>query len=177
MNLAWQWFSPACGISGTEMRYVVWAFFFAFLTDQLSKLWVMRGLGMQVGERLDILPPLLVFKFGWNDGINFGLFGGNPEGARWVLIGVALLISLALLWWARRNITRPVALVGVGLIVGGALANALDRLLYGAVADFLNMSCCGINNPFIFNIADIWIFAGAFAIVLFDEKKDGTSTA
>ncbi|MEM6407863.1 MAG: signal peptidase II [Pseudomonadota bacterium] len=159
------------------MRYVGLAFLFAFLTDQLSKLWVMFGLDMQVGERLDILPPLLVFKFGWNDGINFGLFGGNPDGARWLLIGLALAISTALLWWSRRNITRPIALVGVGLIVGGALANALDRVLYGAVADFLNMSCCGINNPFIFNIADIWIFAGAFAIVIFDERKGDANTA
>ncbi|MCY4181052.1 MAG: signal peptidase II [Litoreibacter sp.] len=159
------------------MRYIGLAFLFAFLTDQLSKLWVMFGLDMQVGERLDILPPLLVFKFGWNDGINFGLFGGNPDGARWVLIALALVISAALLWWARKSITRPIALIGVGLIVGGALANALDRVLYGAVADFLNMSCCGINNPFIFNIADIWIFAGAFAIVIFDEKKDGANTA
>ncbi len=91
--------------------------------------------------------------------------------------GAALAISAALLWWAWRSITRPIALLGVGLIIGGALANALDRVLYGAVADFLNMSCCGINNPFIFNIADIWIFAGAFAIVIFDEKKNDANTA
>ena len=58
------------------------------------------------------------------------------------------------------------------MIVGGALANALDRVIYGAVADFLNMSCCGIQNPFTFNIADIFIFAGAFGLVFFaDETK------
>jgi signal peptidase II len=69
------------------------------------------------------------------------------------------------------------ALAGVGMIVGGALGNALDRVVYGAVADFLNMSCCGIQNPFTFNVADIFIFAGAFAIVIFDEKKAGTNSS
>ena len=50
--------------------------------------------------------------------------------------------------------------------VGGALGNAWDRLQYGAVADFLNMSCCGIDNPYAFNIADVAIFAGAALIAL-----------
>lgn len=147
----------------------------AFLTDQLSKLYVMSGLGMQVGDVVDVLPPLVVFKFGWNPGINFGLFAGSPDFARWVLIALAVMISGILLWWVRRTPRKPLVYVGTGLIVGGALANALDRVLYGAVADFLNMSCCGINNPFIFNIADIWIFAGAFALVIFDgETKEAS---
>ncbi|MEM9581526.1 MAG: signal peptidase II [Pseudomonadota bacterium] len=155
------------------MRFLFLAALFGFLTDQLSKVWVMYGLNMQVGDELAILPPLLVFKFGWNPGINFGLFSGSPDTARWILIALAIGISGFLIWWARRSLSRTVTFAGAGLIVGGALANALDRVLYGAVADFLNMSCCGINNPFIFNIADIWIFAGAFAIIIFtDEKAD-----
>ena len=61
--------------------------------------------------------------------------------------------------------------LGAGLLIGGALANVVDRLLYGFVLDFLNMSCCGINNPFVFNLADVFIFAGALGLVLFDGKK------
>ena len=61
---------------------------------------------------------------------------------------------------------------GVDLI-GGALGNVLDRVLYGAVADFLNMSCCGIENPYAFNVADIAIFAGAFGLVLFPGSGSG----
>ena len=55
---------------------------------------------------------------------------------------------------------------GAGVVIGGALGNAWDRLQYGAVADFMNMSCCGIDNPYAFNIADVAIFAGAALIAL-----------
>ena len=61
-----------------------------------------------------------------------------------------------------------------GLLVGGALGNIVDRIAYGAVADFLNMSCCGIENPYAFNVADIAIFLGAVGLVfLADGRKDG----
>jgi signal peptidase II len=53
------------------------------------------------------------------------------------------------------------------LLVGGALGNVVDRVIYGAVADFLNMSCCGFTNPYAFNVADISIFAGAIGLALF----------
>ena len=61
--------------------------------------------------------------------------------------------------------------VGAGLVVGGAIGNVIDRVLYGAVADFLNMSCCGIVNPFVFNVADIAIFAGAGVLILLSGEK------
>ena len=62
-----------------------------------------------------------------------------------------------------------------GLLIGGALGNVVDRVLYGAVADFLNMSCCGIENPFAFNVADVAIFAGAIGLVLFTGKAQAAS--
>jgi signal peptidase II len=87
------------------------------------------------------------------------------------LIAVAIAISAWVLWWAKTGLTRPIALIAAGSIVGGALGNALDRVIYGAVADFLNMSCCGIVNPFAFNVADIGIFAGAFGLLFFADNK------
>ncbi|MCC5973356.1 MAG: signal peptidase II, partial [Rubellimicrobium sp.] len=67
--------------------------------------------------------------------------------------------------------------VSAGLLVGGALGNVVDRLLYGAVADFLNMSCCGISNPYAFNVADIAVFAGAIGLVIFTGGDNGTEGA
>jgi signal peptidase II len=96
---------------------------------------------------------------------------GDDDLTRWVLIAVALGIVAAVLYWIRREPPGRWGLLGAGLLIGGALGNVIDRLLYGAVADFLNMSCCGIRNPFSFNIADIAIFAGALALVLFSPAK------
>ncbi|MBM2574802.1 signal peptidase II [Jannaschia sp. Os4] len=141
----------------------------AFALDQLSKLVVVHGLNLDRVKEIEVFPPYLVFMMGWNTGINFGLGAGGPEVMRWVLTGLAVVISLALIVWARR--LPPLAQVSAGLVVGGALANALDRVIYGAVADFLNMSCCGIDNPFAFNLADVFIFAGAFGLILWGERK------
>ena len=55
-------------------------------------------------------------------------------------------------------------LISVGLLIGGALGNVVDRLIYGAVADFLNVTCCGLNNPYAFNVADISVFLGALGL-------------
>ena len=55
------------------------------------------------------------------------------------------------------------------------MGNVVDRLIYGAVADFLNMSCCGIENPFAFNVADIAVFAGALGLVVFTGKGRDTT--
>ena len=138
----------------------------AFAVDQLSKLAVVHLLDLKSLGAIEVAPPYLTFLMGWNEGINFGLLHG--AGARWLLIAVAVGVSLLLVRWAR-GFTRTAPLVSAGLIVGGALANALDRILYGAVADFLNMSCCGIANPYAFNLADVFIFAGALGLVFLGE--------
>jgi signal peptidase II len=151
------------------MRLVILSALFWFLLDQLSKLAVLQGAGLLERGVIEVAPPFLVFRLGYNTGINFGLLAGGPEVTRWVLIGIALAISAWLLWWARSGLTRPMALISAGAVVGGALANALDRLLVGAVIDFLNMSCCGIDNPFVFNIADIGIVGGALGLLIFAD--------
>jgi len=143
-----------------------------FVLDQASKYIVVHAMGLIDRGIIEVFPPLLTFKMGWNTGINFGLGSGGPEATRWILIGVAVVICAWLLYWAKTGLTRSLALVSAGAVIGGALGNTLDRLIYGAVADFLNMSCCGINNPFAFNVADIGIFAGAFGLLIFaDDTK------
>jgi signal peptidase II len=76
------------------------------------------------------------------------------------------------IWWARRDRLAGWAAISAGLLVGGALGNVIDRFIYGAVADFLNMSCCGIENPFSFNVADVAVFAGAIGLVIFTNKPN-----
>ncbi len=137
-----------------------------FVLDQVSKVVVVWLLGLAERGVMDVLSPWLSFRMAWNEGINFGLFAGG-DLTRWVLIAIAVIISGWVAHWMWRS--RPSALVqaSAGLLIGGALGNALDRVLYGAVADFLNMSCCGIENPYAFNVADIAIFVGALGLILF----------
>ena len=138
----------------------------AFAVDRAVKWWVMDVMALPERVAIDVAPPFLRLVMAWNTGANFGL--GSQLAAE-VWIGIALAISAALVVWATR-MRSPWRRVSVGLIVGGALGNALDRAIYGAVADFLNMSCCGIHNPFAFNPADIFIFAGAAGLILLDAS-------
>jgi signal peptidase II len=150
------------------MRRLIPYALLALVLDQGSKLWILNGLNMTLGDRIEVWPPFLVFQMAWNYGINFGLFEG---GSRWLLIGVALAICLWVVLWVKRGM-NDAGQAFAGLLIGGALGNVVDRVAYGAVADFLNMSCCGISNPFSFNIADVFIFIGAFGLILFAKDKN-----
>ena len=144
---------------------MVWTAFWVFLLDQATKWLVVHALDLRTRIEIDLLPPLLNLRMAWNRGVNFGLFA--DVDMRWVLVALALGISGFVVWWLRKEGGSRVVHVSAGLLVGGALGNVVDRVLYGAVADFLNMSCCGIENPYAFNLADIAIFAGAVGLVLF----------
>ena len=141
--------------------------FVTFALDQLTKLAVVQGLDLFHRGEIDVLPPWLTFRMAWNQGVNFGLLSHGSDVARWGLVAVALAISAWVVWWMRRERGNWKAELAGGLLVGGALGNVIDRIAYGAVADFLNMSCCGIENPYAFNVADIAIFAGALGLVIF----------
>ncbi len=153
------------------MQRIFWAALFTFLLDQASKYYVVHFLNLKEVLRLDVLPPVLNLRMAWNYGINFGLFSQDSPMTRWILIAIALGITIGVLIWMSRSVTNRWQEISAGLLVGGALGNVIDRLLYGAVADFLNMSCCGINNPFAFNVADIAVFAGAIGLILFTSDK------
>lgn len=133
--------------------------------DQGSKWLVVEAMGLAERLRIEVLPGLVAFRMGWNRGVNFGLFASDAAAMRWALTALALGVSAAVALWALRREDGWFT-TGAALVIGGALGNAIDRLRYGAVADFLNVTCCGISNPYAFNVADVAIFAGAAVIVI-----------
>lgn len=142
-----------------------------FTLDQATKYAVVHALGLADRLSIDVLPPFLNFRMAWNRGVNFGLLSGEADATRWILIALALAISAWVVHWVRSEPDNLRAQIAAGLLVGGALGNVVDRVLYGAVADFLNMSCCGIDNPYAFNVADISIFLGAVGLVFLAGRE------
>ena len=109
----------------------------------------------------------------WNKGINFGLFEGDSVFQAYGLAAISIVISIVFLVWLR-NTSNFLIQVLAGLIIGGALGNSIDRVLYGAVADSINITCCGFRNPYSFNLADTFIFIGLIGLLVFkfDEKQN-----
>ena len=138
--------------------------------DQLTKLLVVHLLDLNTRGGMLVLDPYLNLRMAWNTGINFGI----QLGDKWILIALALAICAWVLWWMNRDRPRRIVQISAGLVVGGAIGNVIDRILYGAVADFLNMSCCGFENPYSFNVADISIFLGAVGLILMTNDTGAT---
>lgn len=165
------------------MRLMFMTALWIFLLDQVVKFYVLFNVfglkwaqvtvpsdQLPYPQSVEVYPPFLVLRMAWNRGVNFGLFADFDM--RWVLIGVAFAITAAVIWWLNKTSGTKWVYISGGFLIGGAMGNVIDRLFYGAVADFLNMSCCGINNPYAFNVADICIFIGAIGLAfLADDKK------
>jgi signal peptidase II len=150
--------------------------FLAFGLDRLSKIIIVDWLNLISVQTIPVFPPYLSFVMAWNKGVNFGFL--NSFDARWLLVAISIVVSLALMSWAR-NKPGWVLILASGAVAGGALGNAYDRIVYGAVADYINVSCCGINNPYSFNVADVLIFGGAIFLALGyeAEKRRGDPAA
>ncbi|ARN81895.1 signal peptidase II [Methylocystis bryophila] len=145
----------------------------AFLLDQAHKLWMLDVFG--VAEREPIrLTPFLDVVLSWNRGISYSLLSARDEVARYGLLGLQLAIVAGLCFWLWRAPRRLTALA-LGLIVGGALGNAADRLRYGAVADFFFFHTSLPVGPlanYVFNVADALITLGV-ALMLLDAARSG----
>jgi len=159
------------------MRFAFLTLLLTFALDQASKWGVVVGMGLRERLVIEVLPPWIHFMMAWNRGVNFGLFASDSEFMRWFLVALALAISAAVWIWVRREGAQPMMQVSAGLLIGGALGNAVDRVVWGAVADFLNVTCCGIPNPYAFNVADVAIFAGAVGLLLFSGTKPDRKNA
>ena len=134
--------------------------------DQAVKLWLLFV--FDLGDRgVVTLAPFLDLVLTWNTGISYGLFPQQGPAGQWVLLALKAL-AVALLWiWLARASSRLTALA-LGLITGGALGNAIDRLAYGAVADFalFHLTTEGFSFKwYVFNVADAAIVAGVLGLL------------
>ena len=128
--------------------------------DQLTKWAILTSLDGAVA-----VTPFFNLVVVWNRGVSFGMFGSDGALAPWILSGLALAVVVALLVWLRQ-VDHPLPGVGLGLIIGGAVGNVIDRVRFGAVLEYLDVHALGWHWP-AFNVADSAICIGA-AFLLVD---------
>lgn len=104
----------------------------------------------------------------WNRGVSFGMFAG--DNMRWILVAVAGVISIVVFFWLR-NATNRMLSIGLGLVLGGAIGNIIDRVRFGAVADFFDFDLIFMRWP-AFNVADMAIVVGVI-VILFENLFQG----
>jgi signal peptidase II len=136
------------------------------ILDQASKLWLLHV--FDIGHRGMVqVTPFFDLVLAWNTGISYGwLQNMGTTGQTLLMIGKAVAIVLLAIWMARSQ-TR-LAVIGLGLIIGGAIGNAIDRIAYGAVVDFalFHIAIAGKTYSwYVFNLADAAIVAGVGALL------------
>jgi len=137
---------------------------FSIVLDQATKWWILEGI-MQP-PRIIPLTPFFNLLLTWNNGVSFGLFNNSNSLNALLLSALAIVIVVFLFFWLRKAESTRLA-VGLGLIIGGALGNVIDRGLHGAVVDFLDFYINNLHWP-AFNVADSCITVGAI-ILIFDS--------
>ena len=132
----------------------------AFGLDRAHKFYQIEVQGWRGGEIIQV-TDFFDYVLVWNTGVSYGLFGDLPL---WVLgIVIVLATGMLIVWWVRS--TQSLVRIGLALCIGGALSNGVDRLLYGAVADFFHFHWQGYSF-YIFNIADMAITFGVLLLIL-----------
>ncbi len=143
----------------------------ALVVDQGYKWWMLLVYDMPARGRVAV-TSFFDLVMVWNPGVSYGLFRQETFGGRMALAGFAFAAVIALGLWLSRSETKLCAL-SIGLIMGGALGNAIDRLVHGAVADFFSFHAFGYGW-YVFNLADVAIVAGVVGLIydsLFHSPK------
>ncbi|WP_235914173.1 signal peptidase II [Curvivirga aplysinae] len=151
------------------------------VADQVSKWWMLEGVfnlsfwppqqGFPWVDRIELLPFFNLVTV-WNQGVSFGLFSNSADMTRWILVIVTSAIAVGMMVWLTKANNRFLAF-SLGLILGGAVGNIMDRIRFGAVFDFLDFFVGNYHWP-AFNISDCAITVGAILVLLegFIVKKD-----
>lgn len=131
------------------------------LLDQITKAWILYGLHLREVGQIPVLEPIFNLTFVLNRGVSFGLLTGGETG-RWLLTVFSIVVAGLLAFWATRA-DRRLLITAIGLIMGGALGNVVDRIRFGGVVDFLDFS--GLYFPWVFNVADSAISIGVVLLI------------
>ena len=156
----------AGSLHGPLTRFGLLAAAIVCALDQAVKLWLLYGFDL-ANRGIVRLTPFLDFVLTWNTGISYGLFPQESDLGRYVLLALKLGAVVVLWIWLARAEQRLTALA-LGLIIGGAFGNAIDRLAYGAVMDFVLFH---VTTPafrftwYVFNLADAAIVAGVIGLL------------
>lgn len=132
--------------------------------DQLSKFWILEVFKLPAKGQVPV-TGFFNLTMVWNRGVSFGLFRAEQDLARWGLAAFSIAVAIAFAFWVADS-TRRLPAIAFGLAIGGALGNVVDRVRFGAVADFLDFG--GLHFPWVFNVADSAITVG-MALVLLDS--------
>jgi len=143
------------------------------ILDQLTK-WFFRNVVLDGTRYIEITPFFNIVEV-WNRGVSFGLFASDSSWTPILLSALAIAISVVLIVWLKRAETRLLALA-LGIVIGGAIGNVIDRVIWGHVYDFLDFHVAGYHWP-AFNVADSAISIGVVLILIdgFIAKKPAES--
>jgi signal peptidase II len=142
--------------------------------DQAVKYWVLHVVRLQTDQTLQLFGPFHLTGV-WNQGVSFGLFRADHDLVRWALALFSVIVALVLASWVRRT-QRPLFAVAVGLVMGGAIGNVIDRIRFGAVTDFIDISRL-FYFPWVFNVADSAITIGIILLLLDMLRQEGQERA
>jgi signal peptidase II len=168
--------APAEAQTGESLKAVSkigWAAYalavLVIVVDQISKYWILYVYDLPSRFSTPIAGPFSLTMV-WNKGVSFGLFRAEVDLVRWALTLFSLGVAVVLAFWVRKA-QRPLLGVGLGLVIGGAIGNAIDRFRFGAVVDFLDFQRLGFF-PWVFNVADSAITVGVVFLLLDSMRKD-----
>ena len=132
------------------------------VADQAVKWWILSGLNLPLVVSRQVAGPFYLTMV-WNSGVSFGFLRAEHDLVRWFLSAFSIAVAVLLGFWVRRT-ERPLFAVAVGLVMGGAIGNVIDRIRFGAVADFLDVS--RLYFPWVFNVADSAISVGICLLLI-----------
>ena len=130
--------------------------------DQASKHWILNVFELPARGSTPVAGPFHLTMV-WNKGVSFGLLRADVDLTRWALVAFSIMVSVFLAVWAR-DANRRLSAAALGLVIGGAVGNVIDRIRFGAVVDFLDFS--RLWFPWIFNVADAAITVGVAVLLL-----------
>lgn len=148
------------------MFFGIAAIVFALWADQLSK--YLLAANLSNGENIAYCDYFSLVRV-WNTGVSFSMFNNHGDLGRIVLCVLSLVVCAFLLYWMLKE-KNMLKIISLGLIVGGALGNVIDRVRFGAVLDFLDFHIAGYHWP-AFNLADTFICMGAFVLIVMEFWK------